>query len=351
MRLFLIFLCFAPLLTFSQFNRDSIRFSSFTEVYFAQDQHLWTNHDRPNFLYNHTSTNHIALNSAMLDFGYSSNRLKTQLSLVEGTYANKVTAAEPIGFGALYVGNISYNVSKSKSIWIQAGVFPSHIGLESALGFSNFSLSRSFAAENSPYYESGLSIQYTSSNSKWYAAILALNGWQTMSLSPQQSMPGVGTQIQFKPNSRVTLNHSTYYGQVPVLGGNQQRLFQNLYANIQLRNKWSIQAQTDFGMQKTTGETFDKQWTTGFVGVSFQAKEKLAFAGRAEWIKDTENLVISDANSEMFGYSFNINYLLDEHLLLRAEWRNITSRNSTFAFKNFNENQINGLNLSLAAQF
>jgi len=37
--------------------------------------------------------------------------------------------------------------------------------------------------------------------------------------------------------------------------------------------------------------------------------------------------------------------------MLRAEWRNITSNRYTFAFQNFNDNRMNGLNLSLAAQF
>jgi hypothetical protein len=35
----------------------------------------------------------------------------------------------------------------------------------------------------------------------------------------------------------------------------------------------------------------------------------------------------------------------------RAEWRNITSTSYTFAFQNFNEKHMSGLNLSLAAQF
>jgi hypothetical protein len=161
MRLLFILGLLSPHFAFSQINKDSIHFSGYTEIYFAQDQHNWNDHQRPDFLYSHTSTNHAALNAAVLDFKYSSERIKTQLSLVEGTYANKVTSAEPIGFGALYVGNISYKLSARENFWLQAGVIPSHIGLESAIGFSNLSLSRSLAAENSPYYESGIALQYT----------------------------------------------------------------------------------------------------------------------------------------------------------------------------------------------
>jgi hypothetical protein len=351
MRLLFILVLLFPKFAFSQINKDSIHFSGYTEIYFAQDQHNWNDHQRPDFLYSHTSTNHFALNTAVIDFKYSSERVKTQLSLVEGTYANKVTSAEPIGFGALYVGNISYRLSAAKNLWLQAGVFPSHIGLESAIGFSNLSLTRSLAAENSPYYESGLNIQYTSKNNKWFGSLLLLNGWQTMTLTPQQRRPDIGSQIQFKPNSKITLNHSTYFGEVAVLDSSQTRFFQNFYAQVQLKDKWTVQLQADYGMQETGNNGLDKSWMTGFVGISYELNEKLHLVGRVEMLRDKNNLVIAGVNNDLWGYSFNINYLLDKHLMLRAEWRNITSNNYTFAFQNFNDNRMNGLNLSLAAQF
>jgi hypothetical protein len=351
MRLLIILVLLIPNIIFSQINKDSIHFSGYTEIYFAQDQYNWTDHQRPDFLYSHTSTNHVALNTAVLDFKYSSTRLKTQLSLVEGTYANKVTSSEPIGFGALYVGNVSYKLSSKKNFWLQAGVIPSHIGLETAIGFSNLSLSRSLAAENSPYYESGLALQYTSKNNKWFGSVLALNGWQTMTLRAQQSRPDFGTQLQYKPNSKITLNHSTYFGEVTVLDSSQTRFYQNFYAQVQLKEKWTVQCQADYGMQETGNNGLDKSWITGFVGFSYQLNEKLVLVGRVEMLRDKNNLVIAGVNNDLWGYSFNINYLLDEHLMFRAEWRNITSNSYTFAFQNFNDNRMNGLNLSLAAQF
>jgi hypothetical protein len=340
-----------PQFVFSQIQKDSIHFSGYTEIYFAQDQHNWKDHQRPNFLYSHTSTNHVALNTAVLDFKYSSNRIKTQLSLVEGTYANKVTSAEPIGFGALYVGNISYKLSEKENLWLQAGIIPSHIGLESAVGFSNMSLSRSLAAENSPYYESGIALQYTSKNNKWFGSILGLNGWQTMTLRSQQSRPDFGSQIQFKPNEKITLNHSTYYGEVAVADSSQTRFYQNFYGNFNLKDKWEVQLQADYGIQETQNNGFDASWATGFLGIAYSMNEKLTLVGRGEFIKDSKNLVITGDANDLWGYSFNINYLLDAHLLFRAEWRNLTSTSSTFSFQNYREKCINGLNLSLAAQF
>jgi hypothetical protein len=55
MRLFFILGLFFPLSAFSQINKDSIHFSGYTEIYFAHDQHNWNDHQRPDFLYSHTS--------------------------------------------------------------------------------------------------------------------------------------------------------------------------------------------------------------------------------------------------------------------------------------------------------
>ncbi len=340
-----------PQLVFSQINKDSIHFSGYTEIYFAQDQHNWNDHQRPDFLYSHTSTNHFALNTAVIDFKYSSERVKTQLSLVEGTYANKVTSAEPIGFGALYVGNISYKLSGSRNFWLQAGIFPSHIGIETAIGFSNLSLSRSLAAENSPYYESGVALQYTSKNEKWYASALLLNGWQTMTLIASQTSPGLGMQLQYKPNNKFVLNYSNYIGDVRVADSTQARFYQDVYADIQVKEKLHIQAQVDYAVQSTLGKSYNKNWSTGFIGVAYAINEKLTAVGRGEWMSDPSSLVVLSNTNQMWGYSFNFNYKLDDHLMFRAEYRNLNSKVNAFSFQNLNEKHINGLNLSLAAQF
>jgi hypothetical protein len=55
MRLLFILGLLSPHFAFSQINKDSIHFSGYTEIYFAQDQHNWNDHQRPDFLYSHTS--------------------------------------------------------------------------------------------------------------------------------------------------------------------------------------------------------------------------------------------------------------------------------------------------------
>jgi hypothetical protein len=85
--------------------------------------------------------------------------------------------------------------------------------------------------------------------------------------------------------------------------------------------------------------------------MAYKVNEKLSLVGRGELFKDTNNLVTAGVINDLWGYSFNVNYLLDKHLMFRAEWRNMTSNKYSFTFQNFSEKHMNGLNLSLAAQF
>ncbi|OQW43057.1 MAG: hypothetical protein A4S08_10190 [Proteobacteria bacterium SG_bin4] len=67
-------------------------------------------------------------------------------------------AAEPGILGNLYEGNVGLKLSGSNNLWLDIGVFPSHIGFESAVGKDNWTLTRSLVAENTPYFESGAKI-------------------------------------------------------------------------------------------------------------------------------------------------------------------------------------------------
>jgi hypothetical protein len=49
---------------------------------------------------------------------------------------------------------------RKKTLWLDAGIFGSHMGFESALSIDNPTLTKSFVAENSPYYWSGAKLTY-----------------------------------------------------------------------------------------------------------------------------------------------------------------------------------------------
>jgi hypothetical protein len=84
--------------------------------------------------------------------------------------------------------------------------FASHIGFESAIGKDCWNLTRSILADNSPYYESGAKLSYTSKNEKWFISGLILNGWQRIQRVEGNNLPAFGHQLTFKP---IQNGHST----------------------------------------------------------------------------------------------------------------------------------------------
>ena len=71
-------------------------------------------------------------------------------------------------------------VKLAENVWLDGGVFYSHLGLESWASRDNLTYTRSLVAEYSPYYQSGVKLTWTPS-AKLTAQIDVVNGWQIVS--------------------------------------------------------------------------------------------------------------------------------------------------------------------------
>lgn len=152
--------------------------SGYVEAYYSHDFNQPVTNDRPSFIYSHNRHNEFNINLGFIKAAYASERVRGNLALMAGTYANANLAAEPATLRNIYEANARIKLSKTKNVWLDAGVFASHIGFESAISKDCWTLTRSLMAENSPYYETGVKIGYTSDNGKWFLSGLVLNGWQ-----------------------------------------------------------------------------------------------------------------------------------------------------------------------------
>ncbi len=129
-----------------------------------------------------------------------------------GTYPNANLATEPGVLKNIYEANIGVKLSSSRNLWLEAGIFGSHIGFESAIGKDCWTLTRSILADNTPYYEAGAKVSYNTPDGKWFLSALVLNGWQRIQRVDGNSLPSFGTQVMFKPTDEITLNSSTFIG-------------------------------------------------------------------------------------------------------------------------------------------
>jgi hypothetical protein len=234
----------------------------------------------------------------------------------------------------IFEANAGYRISKKHDLWLDAGIMPSHIGFESAVGADCPTLTRSILADNSPYYEAGVKISYTTPDAKWYAAVMYLNGWQRVGRIPGNQIPAWGTQLTFSPTPRFSVNWSSYAGTEGPDSLMQWRLFQNVYAKWNLHPKLNLILGFDLGnQQKFKGASAWHVWYSPVVVVQYVPSERWRLAWRGEGYSDKGNVMVQTPVSEGFrtaGYSFNVDFLPVRKLLLRAEARALHAQRSVF---------------------
>lgn len=348
-----VFVCCLPAfaVTAQADSTGHIAFTGFADIYYAYDFNKPRHHERPGFLYNHKRHDEFNVNLAFLKAAYLSGGVRGNLALMAGTYAQYNLAAEQALLQQIYEANAG--VKLTRRLWLDAGIFSSHIGLEGAVSKDNLTLTRSLAAENSPYYESGLKLSYDSSG-KWVITGLVLNGWQNIREPEGNSGKALGTQVLFKPNNQVLLASCSFMGNEKPDSTRQMRYFHDLYLTWQPDPKWKLAAVFDIGMESKRPGPGYNTWYSPVLVVQYQLHRKLALAGRAEYYSDKSGVIVATPTPPGFktsGYSLNLDYSPASKVLLRVEGRLLNSRDAIFMRQHKATDQSMGVTSSLAFWF
>ncbi|MBP6731711.1 MAG: porin [Chitinophagales bacterium] len=310
--------------------KGNIELSAYIEAYYLFDINNPASGNRPGFIYSHNRHNEFNINLAYFKFNYSAARLRANIAIMAGTYSNANLSAEPGVIKNIYEANAGINLSKKKQVWLDAGIFASHIGFESAVGKDCWNLTRSILADNSPYYESGIKLSYTSDNGKFFASGLVLNGWQRIQKVGGNSLPSFGWQITGKPTDKILINSSSFIGTDKPDSSRQMRYFHNLYAIFNVTDKFGITLGLDAGAeQKAKGSKQYNAWFSPILIARYQPIEQLALAARFEYYSDRNGVIIGTGTPngfETFGYSINADVIPFANAMIRFEGRLFQSK-------------------------
>src|SRR4030095_7264251 len=139
-------------------SASNLSFTGYAEVYFTYDFNEPEDHTRPSFVYSHNRHNEFNLNLGFIKTSFNSEFVRANVALAAGTYMNANYAAEEGVLKNIYEANAGFKLSKMTNLWLDGGIFASHIGCESAVSKDSWVLTRSILADNSPYYESGVKL-------------------------------------------------------------------------------------------------------------------------------------------------------------------------------------------------
>lgn len=300
---------------------DYFTSSIFIDTYSAYSENKLINDERAYFTQS-SRNNDYHLNLASAGIGYDDGAIRGKLTGQYGDSVNINYNAEPED-SFKFVQESYLGAYLDDATTVDVGTYLAHIGAESWLSKDNFNYTRSYIAEFSPYYETGVRLSHKF-NDTWSAQLHGVNGWQNTS-DPRH--PALGTQVSFTSGD-TNLVSNTFVGKEN-LG---TRLFHNFIASQKFDSGFTLLGSIDVGRQSDSSPSSGTWW-----GYSIMAKQALSdrftLNGRFESYFDRNGIIVTSTTGEEFkayGASIGLDTILGSGFLLRGEIKHLWSQNEIF---------------------
>lgn len=300
---------------------DTFSAIGFFDGYLATSQNTPVNESRAYFT-QASQNSELQLNLAAAGLNYDNGTVRAR---VIGQYGDSVDLnynAEPRD-SFKYIQESYLGVSITPETTLDVGTFLAHIGAEGWMSKDNATYTRSFIAEFSPYYETGVRLSHRFSRAVTAQALL-LNGWQNTS---DGRHPALGTQLRWEKNDYV-LTSNTFFG--AELGG--ARYFHDLIAAKTFKGGESLIASIDLGYQAPASAQSGYWWGYTVIGKK-PINTEVSVSARIESYQDPGGVIVSIPSGSSFrahAASLGVDYQLLSGTLLRGEIKHLLSPYSIF---------------------
>lgn len=301
-----------------------IQWGLFVDTFYAYDSNRPASRERL-FTTLPTRHNEFALNLAYLEAKVSAAKWRARLALQTGTsvnanYASEIRDKSKTGMQladyASLIQEAYAGYFVADKVWVDAGIYFSHIGSESFISRDNPTYTRSLVADFSPYYQAGVRASYQL-NPQWAFQLHLINGWQN--IIENNEAKSVGTQISFSPSPHFSVTYNTVLGDEAAF-----RTFHDLIIRYAPTNFWELTLVGDLGTQEKAALGSTALWggTALVQKFTFDAKSRIGV--RAEYYQDRHGVIVPTGTARGFqawGGSINYDYQLTAELLFRNELR------------------------------
>lgn len=265
-----------------------VTLGAFVDGYFAYDFNQPSGHDRA-FTTQAQRHDEFNVNLAHVEAKYVSSRARGRLALQAGTSVQANYAAEPdtiAGFQDLLpiIQEAYAGIAVTPKLWVDAGIFFSHIGSESWISADNPTYTRSLAAEFSPYYETGVRASWQAHPSLAVTAVV-VNGWQNIAETNHGKAGGV--RLDWTASPSITLSYSNFLGREAsaATGDQDLRFFNDFSARIAASPRVLIIPTFDVGTQDGDG------WYAASLVGRYAISPTVALNGRVERYDDPDGVI------------------------------------------------------------
>lgn len=316
-------------------NAAKLQIKGFVDVYYAYNFNRPADH--ANFFPGTGTTakrdNEFAINLAQVDFIVAPKPVGVHIAAGYGNSMEIVHATEVDGVATspgvwrnLLQASLEVQTRVGKGLYVQAGLFPSHIGFEAFQTKDNWNYTRSWEAELSPYYQMGVKLAYPLGE-RWSAQIHLLNGWQV--IADNNRGKSLGWQFAYAAD-KVSLTFNGIVGPELPDDDHDLRALLDTVVVWKATPDWSFAACLDLGGQELPAGG-DSRWE----GLALYARlappeSKAAFAIRVETYDDEEG-GISGAEQKLREATATFELRPLDRLILKFEGRYDHSTAEVFA--------------------
>lgn len=312
----------------------TVSFGGFVDSYYAYDFGRPANFDRL-FTTQAARHNEFNVNLAFVEAKVTGQRIRGRLALQAGTSVQSNYAAEPT-IGAVSGADLSRFIQEavagyqiSPSLWVDGGIFLSHIGMEGFISRDNLTYTRSLSADFTPYYESGVKLTWQATP-RLTALFTVVNGWQNISENNQDK--AVGARLDYARSPSTTFSYYNFIGNE--VSSSRLRIFNGVGFKSGVTPTFTLQGNFDYGTQQKAQTGSSAWWSTGLTG-KLQVTPAVGVSGRLEYYHDADNVIVATALPGGFkattaSLGFDVSPIGSPRFLWRSELRGTWAAESIF---------------------
>jgi hypothetical protein len=279
----------------------------------------------------------FGLNIIQLSMQYNSKNVRGKFGLHFGDIPKAIWPTE-----LNMVQEAHGGVRVLKKFWMDAGVFRSHIGIESIQPRENITSSTSLVNNYEPYYFTGVKLTYVL-NSKLSLQVNAFNSFNTLVDNNDDKLFGFSAVYDPGKNTSITYNFLTGDETPDTVSRKHRRYYNNIYATI-IINKFTLALEANYGWQENSvigDSTGTAGFYSGLATIKYQPVKKAYLYLRGEYLSDPNAVITGNLNfgENVMGTTLGMELKPYKNISLSLEGRILQSDKQVFREKNYITNQ------------
>jgi hypothetical protein len=213
-----------------------------------------------------------------------------------------------------------------RGLRLEAGVYPSHIGMETFTTRDNWNYTRSWLGELSPFTQTGLKLAYPFSE-RWSGQLHVLNGWQ--GIADNNNGKSVGAQLAYS-RERFAISWNAVAGPEQADNDDDVRVLGDVVVTWRANPDWSMGLAVDAAREGRGAAEAARWWGAGVYARWAPPASRTAIAVRAERFDDEDGAISGHAQT-LHEITLTLEHRPDPRLVFKLEARRDASTAEVFS--------------------